>query len=447
MSVLTAIELGARTLTAVQVRVTGETAEIVKSGTAALDAVDAASAGKALQKCGISATRAILLVQRGQALLRDLELPESPPDQLVSMVRFQVEKEIPLPIDQIRYSYIETGRSQGKVRVQVVAVPREVLDPAIAAIEGAGVKVTNLYVTSFGLLSLARKDELVALVEVSGEEAEILVADQGSMPLSRTASMAEGFDLERVVQEVNRTLLSFSAKSSAREIKKVILAGEGPQASELAQSLRQRLSREVVCVGPGDLETAAAVGICRSVSLGLAIPDLLNPPTFVKKFRLTRLHRAVALAVIIVGLLVAWSQSAISSKTKELDGKRAELKILEPRAAEILQLSRQTALAHQWYGERNLWIEVLKAFQQNINTDNLWIRVASFDESGVIRLQGKARDDQQVFDLAKALKKTGVFQDIIPDHFTNSTDKGEYRKDFILTAHQAGYDAKKRRTP
>ncbi|RPH40684.1 MAG: hypothetical protein EHM91_10850, partial [Planctomycetota bacterium] len=140
---LTAIELGTKTLTAVTVKINGRGPEIVQSGTADLGGVDAESIRIALGKTGVSGPRGVLIVPRALALLRELELPAGTPDELVAMVRFQVEREMPLPLDQVRYSYIETGRADGKVRIQVAAVPREVLDPAVTAVEAAGMKVAG----------------------------------------------------------------------------------------------------------------------------------------------------------------------------------------------------------------------------------------------------------------------------------------------------------------
>src|SRR5262245_33045694 len=221
---LTAIELGPKRLTAVTVKVNGRGPEIVQAGTAELGGVDAESIRAALGKTGVSGPRGVLVVSRGQALLRELELPAGTPDELVAMVRFQVEREMPLPLDQVRYSYIATGRSDGKVRVQVAAVPRDVLDPAVTAVEAAGMKVAGAYVSSFGLLSLYGKPEAAALVEVAGTEAEILVTNQGRMELSRTAPLEDGYSPQDVAQEIHRTLLSYASRSPGQEVGKIVLA-------------------------------------------------------------------------------------------------------------------------------------------------------------------------------------------------------------------------------
>lgn len=443
---LTAIELGPKRLTAVTVKINGRGPEIVQSGSADLGGVDADSIKAALGKTGVSGPKGVLVVSRAQALLRELELPAGTPDELVAMVRFQVEREMPLPLDQVRYSYIETGRSDGKVRVQVVAVPKELIDPAVTAVEAAGMKVAGAYVSSFGLLSLYGQKEPAALVEVAGGEAEILVASSGRMELSRTAPLEEGFSPQDIAQEIHRTLLSYAAKSPGQEVGKIVLAGEGPDATELATAVGKLLQRDVAPVGPGSLQTATPAGLCASLLRGVAMPDLLHPPTAVRKFTLTRNHRLGLLAAGVLLMLFVWSQVAIASKRSDLDKKKVLLAALQPRAADVTKTMEKTQRADQWYRTRNVWIDVLTALRQNVNTSNLWIVNASFEDPGVIRLQGKAREDSHVTDFVAALKKTQKFADIKVDRIdSNKGEKPEYKKDFTVNAYLTGVDPKKKK--
>ncbi|HVE42399.1 MAG TPA: pilus assembly protein PilM [Planctomycetota bacterium] len=444
---LTAIELGPKTLTAVTVKMNGRGPEIVQSGTAELGGVDAESIRAALGKTGVSGPRGVLVVSRGQALLRELELPAGTPDELVAMVRFQVEREMPLPLDQVRYSYIETGRSEGKVRVQVAAVPREVLDPAVTAVEAAGMKVAGAYVSSFGLLSLYGKTEAAALVEVSGAEAEILVTNQGRMELSRTAPLEEGYSPQDVAQEIHRTLLSYASRAPGQDVGRIVLAGEGQDASELADAVGKLLRKEVSAVGPGSLQTATAAGVCAGLLRGTSMPDLLHPPVVVRKFKLTRNHRVAGLAAAVLIMLFVWAQIHIASKRALLETKKQDLAKLQPRAAALTRMIEQTQKGDQWYRTRNVWIDILTAIRQNVNTRNLWIVSASFEDPGVIRLQGKARDDVHVTDFVTALNKTKKFGSISIDRIdSNKGEKPEYKKDFTVSAVVAGYDPKKKKT-
>jgi hypothetical protein len=443
---LTAIELGAKTLTAVTVKMNGRGPEILQSGTTPLGGVDADSIRAALLKTGVSGPRVVLVVARGQALLRELELPAGSPDELVAMVRFQVEREMPLPIDQVRYSYVETGRANGKVRVQVAAVPRDVLDPAVAAVEAAGMKVAGAYISSFGLLSLYGNTEPAALVEVAGGAAEILVTDHGRMEFSRTAPLDDGVSPDQIAQEIRRTLLSYGARGATREIGRIVLAGEGPDATALATAVGLALDRSVTSVGPGTLETATAAGVCTGLLRGASMPDLLHPPVVVRKFTLTRNHRVAALAAGVLLMLFIWAQVAIASKRSDLGLKRKQLAELQPRATALTRTIEQTRLGDQWYRTRNCWIDTLTALRQNVNTSNLWIVSASFEDPGIIRLQGKARDDTNVTDFVTALKKTQKFGNIAIDRIDlNKGEKPEYKKDFAVNAWLAGVDPKKKK--
>jgi hypothetical protein len=445
---LTAIELGAKRLTAVTVKINGRGPEIVQSGTAELGGIDAESIKAALGKTGVSGPKGVLVVSRAQALLRELELPAGSADELVAMVRFQVEREMPLPLDQVRYSYIETGRSDGKVRVQVVAVPRELIDPAVTAVEAAGMKVAGAYVSSFGLLSLYGQAEPAALVEVAGGEAEILVASSGRMEMSRTAPLEEGFSAQDIAQEIHRTLLSYAAKAPGQEVGKIVLAGEGSDASELAAAVGKLLRRDVAPVGPGSLQTATPAGICASLLRGVVMPDLLHPPTAVRKFTLTRNHRLGLLGAGVLLMLFIWSQVSIASKRSDLDKKKSLLASLQPRAAVVTKTIQETQRADQWYRTRNVWIEVLTALRQNVNTTNVWISNATFDDPGFIQLKGRAREDSHVTDFVAALKKTQKFGDISVvriDTIKNS-DQPVYKKEFTINLSLAGIDPKKKKS-
>jgi len=443
---LTAIELGPKSLTAVTVKMNGRGPEIVQSGSAVLAGHDADSIRAALGKTGVTGPKGVLVVARGQALIRELELPASTADELVAMVRFQVEREMPLPIDQVRYSYMELGRADGKVRVQVVAVPREVLDPAIAAVEAAGIKIAGAYISSFGLLSLYGGIETAALVEVANGEAEILVTDHGRMEFSRTAPLEDGVRPDEIAQEVRRTLLSYGAKGGGRAVGPIILAGEGPEADALAKAMGLALDRSVTSMGPGTLETATAAGVCAGLLRGAALPDLLHPPVAVRKFTLTKQHRLIGLAGLIVVLLFVWSQVALASKRTELADKRKKLDDLKPRAAALMRTQDQTQRANQWFKTRNCYIDVLTALRQNVNTSSLWIVNASFEDPGLLRLQGKARDDGNVTDFVTALKKTGKFGNIAIERVdTSKSESGIYRKDFTVNAQLAGIDLKKKK--
>ena len=441
---LTVIEIGPGRLSAVSGKMNGKGAEIVHQSSCALAAVDAASLKAALEKMGVTGPKAVLVVPRGQAVVRDLELPEGTPEELASMVRFQVEREVPLPLAEIRYSFVESSRADGKDRVQVAAANREPLDEAVAALEGAGWKVAGAVVSSYGLLALHRDPgAAAALVEVSAGEAEILLTEGGRLELSRTASLPEGAVADALAEEIERTLRAWTDKAPGRDVGRFMLAGEGAEADALAAALGGRLGKTVAVSGPGDLETATAAGVCLGLLRGAPIPDLLNPPSLKRRFTPTRRHRIAGLAAVGLLLLLAASQIALGNRRSALEEKRRALRDLEPRAADVLKTSREAARAHQWYRDRNVWLGTLQALRKSVDSQNLWITGATFDDKGSIRIQGKARDDRHVTAMVTALEKSGQFAAIRAPDVKQNTDKGEYRRDFVVLGTLTGYEVKK----
>ena len=69
-----------------------------------------------------------------------------------------------------------------------------------------------------------------------------------------------------------------------------------------------------------------------------------------------------------------------------------------------------------------------------MNTRTLWIVNASFEDPGVLRLQGRALDDNHVTEFVTALKKTGKFANIAIERVdTGKSDNPNYRKVIIRT--------------
>ena len=70
---------------------------------------------------------------------------------------------------------------------------------------------------------------------------------------------------------------------------------------------------------------------------------------------------------------------------------------------------------------------------------------ASFDDPGILRIQGKAKDDSNVTDLVTALKKTQKFGSLTIDRIDSKPGgTSVYRKDFTINAVLAGVDPKKK---
>src|SRR5262245_29306098 len=108
MGAVTAVLLGDRTLSVVAgnpaargVELTHGASATLPDGFAGFDG-DARSAAlrTALEAVGAGGRRCVLVVPRPLAILRTFTLPAGTPEELQNMIRFQLEKELPIPLDQ-----------------------------------------------------------------------------------------------------------------------------------------------------------------------------------------------------------------------------------------------------------------------------------------------------------------------------------------------------------
>ncbi len=476
MTQITVVSVGDRMLSVVSARSTPGGVEIVRAATTPLPEglagktpeERAAALRDALGKCGGGNGRTALVVPRAGAILRDFELPAGTPEEVLQMLRFQVEKELPLPIDQVRYSYVQTPGAPGKLHISVAAVPKEPTDALLAALEGAGCRIQSAYVSSFGLANLLPSDATLdggtLIVSIVDGAAEVLVVENGAILLSRAAPLR---DIDGLATEIDRTMRSYSAQSRAEapakaggasgQIKRVLIAGEGDDADKAVAALRERLGQTVdrlvlngsisrradVKVG---LDTAAAAGVCVGALRGKpAMPNVLRPPAIEKKFRLKPKHRIAILVGLIAASLLAWSRVALSDRRAELDALKADFRKLDPEAQQVLHTKQKTALARQWLDDRYPWIDMFNALHEKIDRSRIWLTSCTADDTGTMRLLGKATHNEHVSALIKELQTVPAFRKVEGEYTKPAGVGGGYKFDFSIKVQLAGLAPIKRK--
>lgn len=459
MTAVTALSLGERTLAVVSGRRNGAGLELVRSSierlpegfAAKTPGERAAVLRELLVRAGGAPGRVAVVVPRADALLRELELPAGTPEEIHQMVRFQVERELPMAVDQVRYSYLASPGATGKTRVAVAAVPVERLGAVMGALEGAGCRVQDLFVSSFGLAGLAPSEGRCAVVGFGEGTVEILIVEGGTLAQARSVPMKE-VSAEALAAEINRSVLSWKAHGTDRDVARVVIAGEGAEAVEEAAALKGRVSWPVetlaldgavrreagVELGPG---VAAAAGVCLSLLRGRpAMPNILRPPEIRRTLRLAAWERLAALGAAALLLLFFLCRAIQSNRLERRDDLAAEREAHEKPMKALNELRARTELAAQWLGTRYPWIETFDAIQGKIDRAKLWITLCEVQDSGAMRLEGKAVQGDLVNALITELQKHPSFKRVDPDYTRPSQDKGAYKVSFAIKIELAGLE-------
>jgi general secretion pathway protein L len=105
--------------------------------------IEQAALAAAVREVDREDLRLALLLPAAAALRRRLLLPRAAADNLQQVGAFEMDRQTPFRVEQVYYAVIEldTPAPAGRFFAELVAVPRDTLDPLLAELEGAGIRV------------------------------------------------------------------------------------------------------------------------------------------------------------------------------------------------------------------------------------------------------------------------------------------------------------------
>lgn len=404
-----------------------------------------------LARCGV-----LMSVPRKKAVLKVVALPPGAgPEETASMVRFQAEKDLPFPPEQAVIDFTIIGHfdagepappAPGAAETPARLEARPLTGPAVSVLAGAvdadvvehyrrvaqaaGVRLRRLGLRPYATMRcvdacIRRKpDEAAAVVHVTADEIEISVLKGSGAPglaYCRSAVInvlprgggaeAAPETLDGVVQEVTRSLHSYTSTARGGEVSAVLVVGGTGIESRLVRQLTDRLGLRCELFEPGPSLGLPASGDTSAfaAALGLAIAhqgealpfDFLNPkrPAVkrdVKKIR----NAAIAAGVALLLGIVMFARSAY------LGGKRAELAELT-RIDDLKQINgtvksmaRRVKAVDAWLEGRGRWLDhLIHLGQLAPGCEDLYITSFSAGAGGKagFRVLGKSRNLIETF--------------------------------------------------
>lgn len=266
-----------------------------------------------------SSKEVIVGVANQKVIVRQVELPAAPLDELRKTLPYQVQEAIPMPVEHALldfYPLEEVTNDDGSqmLRGMLVAAAREMVSAQLEAVQHAGLRPVVVDLTAFAVLrSLAEADELgmgsmplEALVDVGARvtnivvhqggiprfvrillmggqdvtdavaerrgvpqnEAEALKHERGLTPVeadsgSETQALARVIDVagQAFVDQVRGSLDYFVASSGVPGIDRVVLTGGGSRLTGLAERLQEASRCEVIRGNPFADLTVGSTGL------------------------------------------------------------------------------------------------------------------------------------------------------------------------------------------
>lgn len=198
---------------AVQIRKIGRGFELERFGVAEIyPGVDKKSAGvdrraarleairQAISQAGISAKHSVSAVSGESIIVRYIQLPDMPENELKGAIRWEAEDYIPYPLEEVNLDSVVLGKSEvggsAKIDVLLVAAKKDLVAEHVSLLKAADLTPAIIDVDSFAFLNsfeanyMPSASEVVALLDIGAELTNINIYLGGVSRFSRDITVA-----------------------------------------------------------------------------------------------------------------------------------------------------------------------------------------------------------------------------------------------------------------
>jgi Tfp pilus assembly PilM family ATPase len=447
------------------------------------DGLDAPQTGEWLKQQleSLSATsrQAVLVLPREDAVVRHVELPEAPDDEIPNLVRFQAAAKSSRPLDQLALDFLplprradDTGRS-----VLMATISAELLATLRTAFTAADLELAGISISSTATTELIARvepdaDENAACLVVAqyGHRVEISVVHRRSLVfthstrLTRYGSTDE--ENQAIVAEVSRTFVALQKQHVDVKVNRAWVVGTNPENASLIQSLIQRLACPVGTVDPlavGEVELrtsdipgnralyAGPIGMLLAQSQPLVESlDFLNPrrPVVKADRRKITLAAATAAVVLLVAALYGFRFTSLRALDREIADLNQRAKDFDERLQRVDGDVKSVDALSEWHVRGSNWLDQTKRLADTFQgTQRHYLQSLRFEEGsgnflGTVNGDGAAVTDDDVYALYGALGAHKEW-DVLPHEIPKTSPDGAYpyRLRLNLNVRHAGLGA------
>ena len=391
---------------------------------------------------GSSPERVIVCLSREDVILRQVDVPDVPDEDLAALVGFQAATKSSQPLDQLLLDFLPLPKSPGHEGRSVLAVtaPKAMVGKIQAVLQAAGLEAASVTFSSAGLAEFVVQTEqqlgedsrqaVLAVFRESSRIELVILANRHvvyghSARLPTTSPDALG----GMLSEVSRALVAAGQLQRGLSIHHGWLCGGGDDAADVARRLAERLGAPVQTLDrtgvrwvecPQDRwaehpsATAAMLGLSVAPAARLTLPfDFLHPRKPPKKVDVRKLRlaagsaAALLLAVIVMGSL-EWTKSGLQGQIDALLSKESDLNFKIDSNKNVLA---KAELIDDWQAGNLDQLAYLSSLEELMGgTSRLYLQQFDFNAG-----QGELRARLQAFGNAKEREDVTQFFDRLVD--------------------------------
>jgi type IV pilus assembly protein PilM len=274
----------------------------------------------AVARAGITATDAVIGICGRELIIKKIEIPEVPADELAGAIQLEAEHHIPFAAEEVFLDHHVVGRREGAVDVLLVAVKKSKVTDYVAVVEEAGLTARIVDVDGFAIENQYETntpempEEAVALIDIGASVMKTNVTRGGASIFARdipfggnryteaiASALSVSFDEAETVKrgesgdraqvasavesvsrdlalEVQRTFDYFASTAESERIGKIVLSGGCAELPGLTEYLGSTWGIPVETARPFERIDAgsfasdvASAGASLAVAVGLAL--------------------------------------------------------------------------------------------------------------------------------------------------------------------------------
>ena len=232
------------------------------------------------KEAGIVGENVIMSIPVSSAFSSIISLPDMPKDEISKAVNFEARQYIPIPINEVVFDWSiinkddkeksgngHKGLKAKKIKVLLVAIPREITDKYTSIASALNMKLIALETESFSLARsfIGKEKGVFTIVDIGNKMTNVTVVEDGYVLASHSAFGTGGKEITRAIsygfnvdfkraEELKKDIgLSFSG--SQRKISEIILptiniiVSEVKRMNEIYLRQNKKMVKKVIVTG------------------------------------------------------------------------------------------------------------------------------------------------------------------------------------------------------
>jgi hypothetical protein len=382
-----------------------------------------------LREHGFSGRQCVVGLDGQFVAAREKILPAGGAADIAGMLNLAAEREFGADRDHLIFDYCGPWTTSKSNAVQLAAASKPVMEQSLAALRGAGLKVTAIVSIGLALsdLTTLADGEHAALVRITDEGAEIILREGARVNLVRWAPLKEQEPSARLAALCGELRRILAAKAEGT-VSAVRVWRRGGRDDRLIGAMAERLplpvkwwelpAAQASGTSPGDVDGETASLMAEAAMSRALRHDFSHSKMATRSkqfFSRKRVWAAVAAVAVIVLGIVWWSG------TWESEGAIAtiqqELEVMKPSVQTARELSARVEKARGWFDRRPQMLECLReltlAFPEK---GGVWVTSLALgdDQRGVCA--GRADTEGAVLELLDRLRSEKKFSQVKPQY-------------------------------